>query len=91
MVEAFDQAKHCSGRGGLRGLPQPGELDLAGVFPRSSQRVEPASLLGGQSGSQSAMDFPAGLVTQLAAQPFNGERRWRDDPLLTSGLHHQGR
>jgi hypothetical protein len=37
------------------------------------------------------MNFPAGLVTQLAAQPFNGELRRRDDPLLTAGLHHQGR
>jgi hypothetical protein len=37
------------------------------------------------------MNFPAGLVTQLAAQPFNGELRRRDDTLLTAGLHHQGR
>ena len=37
------------------------------------------------------MDFPARMVTQFAAQPFNGERRRRDDPLLTAGLHDQGR
>jgi hypothetical protein len=69
----------------------PGELDLAGVVPRPGQRIEPAPLFGGESAGQAAMHFPAGLVAQLATQPFNGAWRRRDDPLLTAGLHDQGR
>lgn len=90
MLEAFDQAKHRPGRGGLRSLPQPGEMDLAGVVPRPGQRIEPAPLFGGESAGQTAMHFPACLVAQLATQPFNGARQRRDDLLLSAGLHDQG-
>jgi TnpA family transposase len=75
--------------GGLRHLPQPGQPVLAGLFLTLCQRIEPASLLGGETIGQPAIHFRTGLVAEFGAEPLECGRRWNDDPVLPACLHHQ--
>jgi hypothetical protein len=77
------------GLAALRHLPQPGQPVLAGLFPTLCQRIEPASLLGGETIGQPAIHFRTGLVAESGAEPLECGRRWNDDPVLPACLHHQ--
>ena len=88
MLQALDQTEHGTRLGG-RHLPQPGQPVLVGLFPTLCQRIEPASLLGGETIGQPAIHLPTGLVAELGAEPLECGRRRNDDPALPACLHHQ--
>ena len=89
MLQALDQTEHGARLGGLRHLPQPGQPVLVGLFPTPRQRIEPASLLGGETIGQPAIHLPTGLVAEHGADPLECGRRRNDDPALPACLHHQ--
>ena len=62
--------------GGLRHLPQPGQPVLVGLLPTLRQRIEPASLLGGETIGQPAIalpDGPGGGARRRAARARRGD------------------
>ncbi len=89
MLQALGQTDHGARLGGLRHLPQPGQPVLIGLFPTLRQRIEPASLLGGETIGQPAIDFPTGPVAELGAEPLERGRRRDDDSALPACLHRQ--
>ena len=88
MLQALDQTEHGARLGGLRHLPQPGQPVLVCLFPALCQRIELASLLGGETIGQPAIHLPTGLVAEFGAEPLDRGRRRNDDPALPACLHH---
>ena len=71
MLQPLDQTEHGARLGGLRHLPQPGQPVLVCLFPALCQRIELASLLGGETIGQPAIHLPTGLVAEFGAEPLD--------------------
>ena len=56
---------------------------------RCGQRIKSLSLFSGQPVGQPAIHLPAGLMTDLDAEPFECGRRRQNDPTLPAFFHGQ--